>query len=131
MLSFKKPLIHCMLFCQTFPEGYSSLCILFTLLPRPLNISCLVLFCFLSAKRNQTTSDRIFYSGQLQGKTTMTIYILEKALSSPSLSSCLHHKGHLNELGIPPSRGASLTSKSDILPMHFMLTTCIKSEVGI
>lgn len=59
----------------------------------------------------------------------MTNYILEKALLSPCLSFCLHHKDLLNELEIPPSRDASYTSKSDILPMHFMLTTCIKVEV--
>ena len=59
----------------------------------------------------------------------MTNYILEKALSSPSLSSCLRYKDPLNELEIPPSRDASFTSKSDILPVHFMLTTCIKVEV--
>lgn len=59
----------------------------------------------------------------------MTKYILEEELSSPSLGSCIHYKWPLNELKNPLSRDASLDRKSDILPMHFMLTTCIKVKV--
>lgn len=89
----------------------------------------LVLFYFPSAKRNKTISDRKFWGGPLQEKTIMTNYILEEALSSPALNSCFHYKRLLNELEIPPSRDAPLTSKTDILPMHLMLTTCIKVEI--
>lgn len=57
----------------------------------------------------------------------MINYVLEKALLSLSYSFCPHYKEPLTGLEIPPSRDASLTNKSDILLMHFMLTTWHKS----